>query len=253
MQEGSFRCDANVSIRKTRRRVRHAARDQEPQFSFRFLQQAIDVEVQWQIEPPRRRPCRSNRPPCSSTPMPSAAAVRRGSMRSKEDAHDYRYFPDPDLPPLVIERGMDRRGSRPPCPNCPARWRQRFAARRRVDGLRRVDDDAEPGVRAVLRGGEGGGCGQAKLVGELADGRRQQAAERRRTRTSKACRVSHHATLAALITRVSDGAVSHAGGRRLLDDNLVPSRRCGLSKRSGSRRRPWRRRCRRWVSSRSMR
>jgi aspartyl-tRNA(Asn)/glutamyl-tRNA(Gln) amidotransferase subunit B len=87
MQEGSFRCDANVSVRRpgeplgTRCEIKNLN-------SFRFMQDAIDFEVRRQIEletrlyDPDRRETRS--------------------MRSKEDAQDYRYFPDPDLPPLVI-------------------------------------------------------------------------------------------------------------------------------------------------------
>ena len=96
MQEGSFRCDANVSVRKpgaplgTRREIKNLN-------SFKFMQQAIDYEVRWQIdqiEDGRR----SSRPPCCSTPTRGETRA----MRTKEDAHDYRYFPDPDLPPLVI-------------------------------------------------------------------------------------------------------------------------------------------------------
>ena len=96
MQEGSFRCDANVSVRRpgapfgTRREIKNLN-------SFKFMQQAIDFEVQWQIDL-----------------LEDGGAVRQATvlfdpdtgetraMRSKEDAHDYRYFPDPDLPPLAI-------------------------------------------------------------------------------------------------------------------------------------------------------
>jgi len=96
MQEGSFRCDANVSVRRpggelgTRREIKNLN-------SFRFLEQAINYEVQWQIDT-----------------LEGGGAIQQATvlfdpdkgetrmMRTKEEAHDYRYFPDPDLLPLEI-------------------------------------------------------------------------------------------------------------------------------------------------------
>jgi len=97
MQEGSFRCDANVSVRRpgeplgTRREIKNLN-------SFRFMQQAIDFEVQWQInEITEGRAIRQ------ATVLFDPDTGETRSMRSKEDAHDYRYFPDPDLLPLEIK------------------------------------------------------------------------------------------------------------------------------------------------------
>jgi aspartyl-tRNA(Asn)/glutamyl-tRNA(Gln) amidotransferase subunit B len=96
MQEGSFRCDANVSVRRpgeplgTRREIKNLN-------SFRFMQQAIDFEVQWQInEITEGRAIRQ------ATVLFDPDTGETRAMRSKEDAHDYRYFPDPDLLPLEI-------------------------------------------------------------------------------------------------------------------------------------------------------
>jgi aspartyl-tRNA(Asn)/glutamyl-tRNA(Gln) amidotransferase subunit B len=96
MQEGSFRCDANVSVRRpgeplgTRREIKNLN-------SFRFMQQAIDFEVQWQInEISEGRAIRQ------ATVLFDPDSGETRAMRSKEDAHDYRYFPDPDLLPLEI-------------------------------------------------------------------------------------------------------------------------------------------------------
>ena len=96
MQEGSFRCDANVSVRHpgeplgTRREIKNLN-------SFRFMQQAIDFEVQWQInEISEGRAIRQ------ATVLFDPDSGETRAMRSKEDAHDYRYFPDPDLLPLEI-------------------------------------------------------------------------------------------------------------------------------------------------------
>ena len=98
MQEGSFRCDANVSVRKpgaalgTRREIKNLN-------SFKFMQQAMDYEIRWQIEQ-----LEDGRAIEQATVLfdPDTGGTR--AMRSKEDAADYRYFPDPDLPPLVIGR-----------------------------------------------------------------------------------------------------------------------------------------------------
>jgi len=98
MQEGSFRCDANVSVRKpgeplgTRREIKNLN-------SFKFMQQAIDYEVRWQIEQ-----IEDGHVIQQATVLFDPDSGETRSMRTKEDAADYRYFPDPDLPPLVIGR-----------------------------------------------------------------------------------------------------------------------------------------------------
>jgi aspartyl-tRNA(Asn)/glutamyl-tRNA(Gln) amidotransferase subunit B len=129
MQEGSFRCDANVSVRKpgapfgTRREIKNLN-------SFRFLQQAIDAEVQWQIDQ-----LEDGLPIEQATVLFDPASGQTRSMRTKEDAHDYRYFPDPDLPPLVIEPAwIDR--VRAEMPELPGAMAQRFV---RDDGLPAYD------------------------------------------------------------------------------------------------------------------
>ena len=98
MQEGSFRCDANVSVRKpgaelgTRREIKNLN-------SFKFMQQAMDYEVRWQIEQ-----IEDGHAIQQATVLFDPDTGETRAMRSKEDAADYRYFPDPDLPPLVIGR-----------------------------------------------------------------------------------------------------------------------------------------------------
>ncbi len=96
MQEGSFRCDANVSVRRpgaalgTRREIKNLN-------SFKFMQQAIDFEVLWQIDQ-----LEDGHAIQQATVLFDPDSGETRAMRSKEDAADYRYFPDPDLPPLVI-------------------------------------------------------------------------------------------------------------------------------------------------------
>jgi aspartyl-tRNA(Asn)/glutamyl-tRNA(Gln) amidotransferase subunit B len=98
MQEGSFRCDANVSVRKpgaelgTRREIKNLN-------SFKFMQQAMDYEIRWQIEQ-----LEDGHAIQQATVLFDPETGETRSMRTKEDAADYRYFPDPDLPPLMIGR-----------------------------------------------------------------------------------------------------------------------------------------------------
>ena len=100
MQEGSFRCDVNVSVRRpgeplgTRREIKNLN-------SFKFMQQAIDFEVQWQIDQ-----LEGGGKIQQATILFNPDTGETRAMRSKEDAHDYRYFPDPDLLPLDITPAM---------------------------------------------------------------------------------------------------------------------------------------------------
>ncbi|KAF1067807.1 Asp-tRNA(Asn)/Glu-tRNA(Gln) amidotransferase subunit GatB [Variovorax sp.] len=96
MQEGSFRCDANVSVRRpgeklgTRREIKNLN-------SFKFMQQAIDYEISWQIDT-----LEDGGKIEQATVLFNPDTGETRAMRAKEDSSDYRYFPDPDLPPLVI-------------------------------------------------------------------------------------------------------------------------------------------------------
>ncbi len=97
MEEGSLRCDANVSVRPvgdTRLGVKVEVKNIN---SFRFLQRALDYEHERQVAL-----VTSGRPVLQETRLWNAGAGRTESMRTKEEAHDYRYFPEPDLPPLEI-------------------------------------------------------------------------------------------------------------------------------------------------------
>ena len=119
MQEGSFRCDANVSVRRpgqpfgTRREIKNLN-------SFRFLKEAIDYEVQWQINE-----IEEGRKIQQATALFDPDTGETRTMRTKEDAHDYRYFPDPDLLPLVIGADWIER-VRGELPELPAQKRERF-------------------------------------------------------------------------------------------------------------------------------
>ena len=217
MQEGSFRCDANVSVRRpgqpfgTRREIKNLN-------SFRFLQQAIDFEVQWQIDR-----VEDGLPIEQATVLFNPDTGETRAMRTKEDAHDYRYFPDPDLPPLVIAPEWVER-VRAAMPELPRAMAARFE---RDDGLPAYDAammtqslafaryyEAVRDAGRALDGGRGG-AGWAKLaanwlMGEVS--KRLNAEGRGLDGVALA-----PATLAALIGRVVDGTVSNSGARQVFD------------------------------------
>ncbi len=217
MQEGSFRCDANVSVRKpgqpfgTRREIKNLN-------SFRFLQQAIDFEVQWQIDR-----VEDGLPIEQATVLFNPDTGETRAMRTKEDAHDYRYFPDPDLPPLVIApEWVDR--VKAAMPELPRAMAARFE---RDDGLPAYDAamvtqslafarfyEAARDAGKSLEGGRGAAA-WAKLVANWLMGEvsKRLNAEGREIDGAPVS----PAALAALISRVVDGTVSNNGARQVFE------------------------------------
>jgi aspartyl-tRNA(Asn)/glutamyl-tRNA(Gln) amidotransferase subunit B len=122
MQEGSFRCDANVSVRPKGQAEYGTRREIKNLNSFRFLKEAIDFEVQWQINE-----IEEGRRIHQATVLFDPDTGETRMMRSKEDAHDYRYFPDPDLLPLIISSDWINRVSGE-LPELPGQMRERFVS-----------------------------------------------------------------------------------------------------------------------------
>jgi aspartyl-tRNA(Asn)/glutamyl-tRNA(Gln) amidotransferase subunit B len=122
MEEGSLRCDANVSVRKLGEQKFGTRTELKNINSFRFVQKAIDFEVQRQIDV-----IESGGRVVQETRLWNSAEERTVSMRSKEEAHDYRYFPDPDLPLLVLDRDWIKQIERS-MPELPESRRKRFVA-----------------------------------------------------------------------------------------------------------------------------
>lgn len=120
MQEGSFRCDANVSVRPVGQAAFGTRREIKNLNSFKFMQQAIDYEVQWQITE-----IEDGRAIQQATVLFDPDSGETRAMRSKEDAMDYRYFPDPDLLPLEIAPEWIAR-VQAQLPELPAAMRERF-------------------------------------------------------------------------------------------------------------------------------
>ena len=207
MQEGSFRCDANVSVRRpgapfgTRREIKNLN-------SFKFIQQAIDYEIQWQIDE-----LEDGRSIQQATVLFNADTGQTRSMRSKEDAHDYRYFPDPDLPPLVIAPEWIER-VRSEMPELPRAQAARFQA---DHGLPAYDAALMTQSKAVGTFFESAAkaCGQPKLVSNWVMGevsRRLNAAEQ----TIDTSPVSAP-LLAALISRIADGTIANNGAKQVFE------------------------------------
>ena len=122
MEEGSLRCDANVSIRPEGQTTLGTKAEVKNLNSFRYLQKALEYEIDRQIEL-LDRGGRVDQ----ETRLWDSASGRTQSMRSKEEAHDYRYFPEPDLPPVVIDAARIE-AVRTAMPELPDARRERFVA-----------------------------------------------------------------------------------------------------------------------------
>ena len=207
MQEGSFRCDANVSVRKpgqpfgTRREIKNLN-------SFRHLQQAIDYEINWQIDE-----IEDGRKIIQATVLFDPDTGETRMMRTKEDAQDYRYFPDPDLPPLVISREWVEQ-VRARMPELPRAMAERFV---KADGLPEYDAAMMTQSLAFARFYEAArdAGAPAKLVanwtmGEIA---------RRLNNENLSIEQSpvDAALLAALIQRIQDGTISNNAARQVFE------------------------------------
>jgi aspartyl-tRNA(Asn)/glutamyl-tRNA(Gln) amidotransferase subunit B len=207
MQEGSFRCDANVSVRRpgqalgTRREIKNLN-------SFRFMQQAIDFEVRWQIEQ-----LEDGHAIEQATVLFDPDTGETRAMRTKEDAADYRYFPDPDLPPLLVASDWiaQERAAMPELPRArAARLQQQYALPAHDAGLLTASVASADYFEAAAQA-----SGQAKLVsnwmmGELT--RRLNAQELDVAQSPVSA-----AQLAALVGRVADGTISNNAAKQVFD------------------------------------
>ncbi len=205
MQEGSFRCDANVSVRKpgqvlgTRREVKNLN-------SFKFMQQAIDYEVRWQIEQ-----LEDGHAIHQATVLFDPDTGETRAMRSKEDAADYRYFPDPDLPPLVIADEWVQR-VRASMTELPRVMAQRFVA---DHGLAESDATAMTQSLATAAYFEAAAkaCAQPKLVSNWLMGEVARSLNAGQIEISKA--PVSALQLAQLLTRISDGSISNNAAKQV--------------------------------------
>jgi len=122
MQEGSFRCDVNVSVRPKGTDTLGTRREIKNLNSFKFMQQAIEFETQWQIET-----LEDGGTIQQATVLFNPDTGETRAMRSKEEANDYRYFPDPDLLPLEVTEA-DKARVQASMPELPEAMQQRFVS-----------------------------------------------------------------------------------------------------------------------------
>ena len=210
MQEGSFRCDANVSIRPrgvtelgTRTEIKNLN-------SFRFVEKAILVEIERQIDV-----VEDGGRVVQETRLYDADRNETRAMRGKEEANDYRYFPDPDLLPVVIDEALVER-LRGELPELPAAKRTRFVAQyglaaNDADILTANPDSAdyfESAVSAARSASPKAVCNW--FQGELTAILNREAVDVAQSKIGAA-------TLAALVDRVADGTVSGRMGKEVLE------------------------------------
>ena len=207
MQEGSFRCDANVSVRKpgaalgTRREIKNLN-------SFKNMQLAIDYEIRWQIEQ-----LEDGHAIRQATVLFNPDTGETRAMRSKEDAADYRYFPDPDLPPLVIapEWIAQVKAGMPELPqHMAARFTQQYS-------LPEYDATTLTQSRAMAAYFEetAQACGQAKLASNWVMGEISRRLNLEEIGMD-AVKVTS-AQLAQLIARIHDGTISNNAGKQVFE------------------------------------
>ena len=205
MQEGSFRCDANVSVRRpgapfgTRREIKNLN-------SFKFMKDAIDFEVRWQIER-----LEDGLAIEQATVLFDPDTGETRAMRTKEDAHDYRYFPDPDLPPLAIDAEWIGR-VRAAMHELPRDRAARFQSAYALSAYDAAMMTQSMKIAAYFE------------AAAVASGEPKLAANWIMGEISRRLNASGHddiplppATLAALLARIADRTISNAAARQLLD------------------------------------
>ncbi|MGE8318077.1 MAG: Asp-tRNA(Asn)/Glu-tRNA(Gln) amidotransferase subunit GatB [Comamonas sp.] len=207
MQEGSFRCDANVSVRKpggplgTRREIKNLN-------SFKNMQIAIDYEIRWQIEE-----LEDGRAIQQATVLFNPDTGETRAMRTKEDSADYRYFPDPDLPPLVVAESWVQE-VKAAMPELPRQRAERFVADYQLPEYdattltqsQAMADYFEAAAKA---------CGQPKLASNWVMGEISRRLNNEEIGMD-AVKVSA-AQLAALISRIQDGTISNNAAKQVFE------------------------------------
>ena len=207
MQEGSFRCDANVSVRRpggplgTRREIKNLN-------SFRFMQQAIDYEIRWQIGE-----LEDGRAIEQATVLFDPDTGETRAMRTKEDAADYRYFPDPDLPPLVVAPEWVEQ-VRAGMPELPRAMAARFVQQYGLPEYDATTLTQSPAMAAYFESAAKA-CGQPKLASNWVMGEVSRRLNAQEIGIEQA--PVQAVTLGALIGRIADGTISNNAGRQVFE------------------------------------
>jgi aspartyl-tRNA(Asn)/glutamyl-tRNA(Gln) amidotransferase subunit B len=213
MQEGSFRCDANVSVRRAGETKLGTRCEIKNLNSFRFMQHAIEFEIRRQIEL-----LEDGGTVEQETRLYDPDRNETRSLRSKEDAPDYRYFPDPDLPPLVIDEVWIER-VRAELPELPAAMRSKILRQYGPHGVTGPDAAALTASRELgeyFLGATGAtGPVHAKRVANWMLGDMAAALNRANIdigQSPVSCK-----QLASLIQRIDDGTISTTAAKEVFD------------------------------------
>jgi aspartyl-tRNA(Asn)/glutamyl-tRNA(Gln) amidotransferase subunit B len=200
MQEGSFRCDANVSVRPKGQAEFGTRAEVKNLNSFRFVEKAINHEVERQIDR-----IESGLSVVQETRLYDSDLDETRSMRSKEEANDYRYFPDPDLLPVVITEALieQARGELPELPDAKKwRFKEQYGVDEETAVLLTHSKDTADYYEAVI---SASGC-EAKLctnwmTGHLAGALNKEGLDITQSPIG-------HARFAGLLARIADNTIS---------------------------------------------
>jgi aspartyl-tRNA(Asn)/glutamyl-tRNA(Gln) amidotransferase subunit B len=209
LEEGSFRCDANVSIRPWGQKEFGTRAELKNINSFRFIKQAIDYEIERQAEI-----LEEGGRVIQETRLYDPASGTTRSMRGKEEAHDYRYFPDPDLVPLLVgEEWVER--VRRELPELPDAKIERFV---KEYGIPRYDAEVVAADRATADYYDAlvGRHGNGKLCSNWVMGEVQRALKDAGL-TIDDCPVSP-AMLAGMLKRIDDNTISGKIAKKVFDE-----------------------------------
>ena len=207
MQEGSFRCDANVSVRRpgdklgTRREIKNLN-------SFKFMQQAIDYEIRWQIEE-----IEDGRAIQQATVLFDPDTGETRAMRTKEDAADYRYFPDPDLPPLAIAAEWIER-VRAEMPELPRAMAERYVRDHGLSDYDAAQLTQSPALAGYFQAAVAAGA-NAKLASNWITGEIARRLNQQDIAITEAPVTAPQ--LAGLVARIGDGTISNNAARQVFD------------------------------------
>ncbi|QVL44929.1 MAG: Asp-tRNA(Asn)/Glu-tRNA(Gln) amidotransferase subunit GatB [Methylophilaceae bacterium] len=208
MQEGSFRCDVNVSVRPKGTSALGTRREIKNLNSFKFMQQAIAYETQWQIET-----LEDGGKIQQATVLFNPDTGETRAMRSKEEANDYRYFPDPDLLPLEITEA-DKAAVKAVMPELPEAMKARFESEYALSPYDASSLTASKNIadyfESVIHVG-----GDAKLAANWVMGgiSAKLNAEDKSITDSPIAAV----TLAQLIKRIADGTISNNAAKQVFE------------------------------------
>jgi aspartyl-tRNA(Asn)/glutamyl-tRNA(Gln) amidotransferase subunit B len=208
MQEGSFRCDVNVSVRPVGQKEFGTRCEIKNLNSFRFMEEAIHYEVRRQIEL-----IEDGGKVIQATRLWDPDKKETRSMRTKEDAQDYRYFPDPDLPPLVIQQDWIER-VKADMPELPGALRARFTGEY---GLPEYDSLVLTSSKAMATyyeavvaaaGKENAKAAANWMMGDVSSTLNREGVELDDSPVSAA-------QLALLLKRIADGTISNKAGKEV--------------------------------------